>query len=348
MSQLDLPYGSFRSCQKKDPTLYFVVCTLQLKVQNNEGIIFLGYRCPDAIPNRQRDKRMLGNIGRKAAKNACTMKQQHQGCAHNHEQPLGGAPRRSIDATSGNKRRLQNKDELELQYTAATIKEALADAGRPTVNITTRDRREHALQPGTVNMDGCKVMTSLDFDEYEMNAQADELDGYPATRSNAGNCDDQYLASMYVIVGLIQSTPHYYSFPLIYNAASQSGNGAGPNSPSCNEDQPTKKQTKSMTEVSTVNLNDERLSKDNSEGFSSWTPSSGSFNHLNYYNSTIYNIDNDNRSDGQSSDTAVRSSSSSPPSSASVDSASSASSPQCQGGDTAKEARRDGVVSIIG
>ena len=322
------------------------------------NIIFLGYRCLDAIPNRQRDKRMLGNIGRKAAKNACTitMKQQHQGCADNHEQPLGGAPRRSIDDTSGNKRRRQNKDELELQYTAATIKEVLADAGRPTVNIMTHDRREHALQLGIVNMDGCKVVTSLDFDEYEMNAQADELDGYPATRSNAGNCDDQDLASMYVIAGLVQSTPHYYSFPLIYKAGIQSGNGAGPNSPCYNEDQPTKKQTKSMTEVSTINLNDERLSKDNSEGFSSWTPSSSSFNHLNYYDSTFYNIDNDNRSDGQSSDTALRSSSSSPSSSASVNSASSASSPQCQGGDTAKEARRescarttsDGGVSIIG
>jgi hypothetical protein len=284
------------------------------------------------------------------------MKQKQQGCAHNHEQPFRGAPQRSIDATSSNKRRLQNKDELELQYTAVTIPEALADAGRPTMNITTRDRREHALQPGTVNMNGCKVVTSLDFDEYEMNAQADELDGDQATISNAGNCDDQDLASMYVIAGLVQSTRHYYSVSLIYKAASKSGYGAGPNSPSCNEDQPTKKQTKSMTEVSTINLNDESLSKDNSEGLSSWTPSSSSFNHLNYYDSTIYNIDNDNRSDGQSSDTAVRSSSSSPPSSLSVDSASSASSPQYQGSDVAKDARRDsrarttaeGGVSIIG
>ena len=277
------------------------------------------------------------------------MKQKQQGCAHNHEHR---APQRRVDVTSSNKRRRQKKDELELQYTSATIQKTLADVGRPIMNITTRDRRERAFQLlGTVNMDGCKVVTSLDIDEYEMNVQA--LDGDQATSSNAGNCDDQDLASMYVIAGLVQSTRQYYSSSLIYKAASISGGGVGPNSPSCNEDQPTKKQTKSMTEVSTINLNDERLSEDNSEGLSSWTPSSSSFNH---YDSTIYKIDNDNKSDGQSSYTAVWSSSSSLPSSLSVDSASSATSPQCQGGDSAKETRKEscartteeGGVSIIG
>jgi hypothetical protein len=52
----------------------------------------------------------------------------------------------------------------------------------------------------------------------------------------------------------------------------------------------------------TKTLTNEQLGEDNedsSEGLSSWTPSQCSFSHLKYYERK--NIDNDNRSDGQSS-----------------------------------------------
>jgi hypothetical protein len=152
------------------------------------------------------------------------MKLQQQGYGYNHEQPLCHA-----DAKSNNKRHHLNKEELELQYTGPTIQEALADAGWPTMNIPTRDWQEHAWQLGTVNMDRCKVMSSLKFEEYKMNAQADMLNGNQATIIYASICGEQDLAYMYVIVDLVQSTHHYYSISLIYKSVSKSGNAAGQN-----------------------------------------------------------------------------------------------------------------------
>ncbi|KAL3785933.1 hypothetical protein ACHAW5_006815 [Stephanodiscus triporus] len=222
--------------------------------------------------------------------------------AHSHQQPPRHASQHSNDVTSGSKRHRQSKEEL--QYTAATIQKVLADAGMPTMSNTTSDRRERALPLGSVDMDGCKVMTSSEFDDYEddMNAQADKLNGDQGTRSNAGNCDDYNLASMYMIAGLIQSTRHHYSFSSNDAAATKPANAAGPNSSSRNEALPTKKQSKSMTkeEVHTTILNDKKSSEDHFEVLSSWTPSTSSFNHHNYYDSKS-NIDDDNRSDEQSS-----------------------------------------------
>jgi hypothetical protein len=60
-------------------------------------------------------------------------------------------------------------------------------------------------------------------------------------------------------------------------------------------------------------FNDEKFSEDNSEGLSSWTPSSkSSCRHLRHHHRHHFKtIDNDNRSDGQSSDMAKEESSSS-------------------------------------
>ena len=103
---------------------------------------------------------------------------------------------------------------------------------------------------------------------------------------------------MYMMSSLIQSTRHHYESSL---ATAKVGKVAISNSSSSNADLPTTKQNKSMY---TQNLTNEQLGEDNednseSDGLSSWTPSQSSFSRLNYHERK--NIDNDNRSDGQSS-----------------------------------------------
>ena len=195
--------------------------------------------------------------------------------------------------TSGtNKRQRQNRDEL--QYAAATIQKALADAGRPAANVA---EFSSPRQDG-VDMDGCKVLTAREFDE-----QFDCDRRGAGTRSDAeyDDCDDYNLASMYMIAGLVQSTRHHYDFSSKDDeAAAGSGNAAGPSYLL-----PIKKQSKSASgKEEAYGISASACDENSSEVLSSWTPSSGSFNHLNYYNSgkNGSNIDNDNRSDGLSSD----------------------------------------------
>ena len=204
--------------------------------------------------------------------------------------------RQSAHYGAPSKRQRPNKSMDELQYIAANIQQALVNKGRPLITIMMCDSREHSLPPSSVNMKGCKVMTSSEYDrESTMNAQPDHKE----ENGDQGNdCDEYNLASMYLMSSLIQSTRHHYeSFP---NYESKVGKVTVSNSSSSsNADFPTTKQSKNLY---TKTLTNEKLgedNEDNSEGLSSWTQSQSSFSHLKY--NERKNIDNDNRSDGQSS-----------------------------------------------
>lgn len=206
---------------------------------------------------------------------------------------------RSSDAQS-NKRRRQKE---ELQYTAATIQSAFTNAGRPPMSIMTRNRRERALPMGSVDMECARVITSDEFDEMDDNN--DQLDGAEEQSqaeaetktqesSKSYGTDEYDVSSMYMLSGLIQSTRNYYGFSCDDTATITAGNSNNHHRQSSNNDETN------LTQVYS-NYNDEKLGQDNSEGLSSWTPSISSCNDLNEYNDKK-NIDNDNRSDGQSSD----------------------------------------------
>jgi len=189
-------------------------------------------------------------------------------------------------ASASNKRRRQKE---EFQYTAATIQTALANAGRPPMSTLT-ERRDRALPLGSVDMKQARVMTSSEFDreEAEMILNGDDQQQVEEDDDEAQD-DDPYgygdVSSMYMMANLIQSTRHYYSFD--------------------------RDDTTSATITLSNNISSEDLgsynnkyntestpSEDNSDGLSSWTPSSPC-NDLN--DNDTKNIDNDNWSDGQSS-----------------------------------------------
>jgi hypothetical protein len=186
------------------------------------------------------------------------------------------------------KRQRQNKSKDELQYIAATIQQALVDTGRQLITIMIS--REHSLPPGSVDMNGSKVMTSSEYD-----AQPDHKE----ENGDQGNdCDEYNLSSMYLMSSLIQSTRHHYESSPNYEAKVRKVTVSNCSS-SSNNDFPTTNQSKNLY---TKTLTNEQLgedNEDNSEGLSSWTPSQSSFSHLKY--NERKNIDNDNRSDGQSS-----------------------------------------------
>lgn len=187
------------------------------------------------------------------------------------------------DAQS-NKRRRQKE---ELQYTAATIQSALSNAGRPPMSVTARNRRERALPFGCVDMQSAKMVTSAEFDENQ--ADHDE-----ARESNEEQHEEEYnVSSMYMLSSLIQSTRHYYS----YSSDSDGTSATTVNVNYDNNRHPSQETTANLTQV----CNNSNDSEDNSEALSSWTPSCRSYNDLMDENCRK-DIDNDNRSDGQSSD----------------------------------------------
>jgi hypothetical protein len=216
---------------------------------------------------------------------------------------------------NNNNRRHRHKNKDELQYAASTVHSALADAGHTIVSATTmRDSRREGLLSShleSVDVDDCcKVVTSRvhSDDEDAIHARTDEEANF-----QIDNCIDYNLASMYMIAGLVQSTRHHYNFSSNDDGEANIDNAAafGQKNSFVTADLPTKKQgrssgpTKEGSHGINNNSTDDKSSEDNSEGLSSWTPSSrSSFHHLNYYNGKSSNIDNDNRSDGQSSDMA--------------------------------------------
>jgi hypothetical protein len=260
--------------------------------------MFSSFNTASQIPADHRADRIISstlvqenNIS-DSTNNNCHVCSQQQ-FAHHAFQP-------GFDVTNcGYKRHRQNKKD-ELQHTALTNQDALADIGRPPMSITTRDRPAHALPLGSVDMEGCKVVTASELNDCDgtMYAQADQDIGYQ------NNCDDYNLASMYTITGLIQLTRNHYDFSSNVEAATKVRKTAVSSSSLSNNDLLTMKKTKRMTQdIFTANLKDEKLGEDdenNSEGLSSWTPSMSSFNHLNYYDRKSNDMDKDNRSDGQS------------------------------------------------
>jgi len=194
--------------------------------------------------------------------------------------------------SASNKRRRQNE---EFQYTATTIQTA-------PMSILT-GRREPALPLVSVDMERTRVLTSSEFDreEAEMAAYGDDRtqeDQQQVEEKNDEAQDDDDpngdVASMYMMASLIQSTRHYYSF-------------ASDDTTSTTKSLSNNMSSKDQTNISQAysncnnNYNTERTpSEDNSDGLSSWTPSSSSCN--DYLNDNDKkHIDDDNRSDGQSS-----------------------------------------------
>jgi len=168
------------------------------------------------------------------------------------------------------------------------------------------------------------------------------------TTCNGDVAEDEYnLITMYMIAGLIQSTHNYYRFSSddttptstnttttrtqSFNSSADSADAAAdtaadvdPTSISNNTTPPSITMNQTIlggSDITTNNqnhnnrnsFNDEKFSEDNSEGLSSWTPSSkSSCRHLRHHHRHHFKtIDNDNRSDGQSSDMAKEESSSS-------------------------------------
>ena len=187
------------------------------------------------------------------------------------------------DAAS-NKRRCQRD---EFQYTVATIHKTLADAGRPHMAILS-NRRERALPLGSVNMELAKVVSSSEYDRQEAEmATAAQQDKQGGDRNDETDLDKDHssvVSSMYMMANLIQSTRHYYSHSVASDDAAVNSARA-----------------LSKDKQSEYNHNygfKKASTEDNSEGFSSWAPSS-SYGELTDNNRK--NIDNDNRSDAQSS-----------------------------------------------
>jgi len=232
-----------------------------------------------------------------------TMKRQNYSYAH--------APNLTHDDDTTNNSCKRRRQMEELQYSASTIKTALTNAGQSPMSVMGR-RRERALPWGSVDMECARVVTSSEFDD-EMNSgdllsaealvihdrktqddqQAEEEDEEKEDASN----DDYGVSSMYMLAGLIQSTRHYYNFSSddTTTATTPYTSALSTNGTSNNYD----KQATNHRQVYS-NYNDEKLREDDSEGFSSWTPSSSSCNEFN--DSDKKNIDDDNRSDGKSSD----------------------------------------------
>jgi hypothetical protein len=224
-------------------------------------------------------------------------------------------PSSSSNDAASNKRRRQRQ---ELNYTAATIQRALTNAGRPPVSVMARNRRERALPMGSVDMGGARMMTSAEFDaldnddnevgdassqrENDLQAGAEtKSEDRTETVSSADNRADEYdISSMYMLSGLIQSTRHYYNFSNDNSDATTATASVNNTSSNIINYRPARNgKATQLTQSYNSACNDEKLSEDNSEGLSSWTPSS-SYNSLN--DNERKDIDNYNRSDGQSSD----------------------------------------------
>ena len=222
------------------------------------------------------------------------------------------------DATSSGNSNKRRRQKEELQYTAATIQSALEDAGRPPMSL--ERRREHALSllgsgtgSGTsVDMTSATVMTSSEFDEMENNNNNDtaalktdtedeaqeaetsqdvsfDIIGRSRNRSAAAatttalsSTSNGYgdVSSMYMLGSLVQSTRQYYNYTC------------------CDYD---------TTTVSTPiisNLPTKKKARYTYTAPCDWTPTSSYCERLEpgsgLADNDKKNIDNDNRSDGQS------------------------------------------------
>lgn len=180
--------------------------------------------------------------------------------------------------TSAEAKRRRLKDELH--YTAATVQQALANAGRPPVSILAC--RARAL-PRSVSTDGCTLISSKEYDAA--NAVVEEF----TTATNADGAHDAQdeqssVDEMLLYASLIQSTRHCYRL----------------------------EESASLATPTESNKEDDRGDNDDdddeyeelrasSDATSTWAPSS-TCNNVNLNDKKT--IDNDNRSDGTSSNPA--------------------------------------------
>jgi hypothetical protein len=193
--------------------------------------------------------------------------------------------------STANKRR---KHKEELQYTAHTIQSALREAGRPPITIFTR-RRERALPMGSVNMNLALVVSSKEYDAMESNGStASNESTTEEDTSDVPEANVYDYTSPYEYASLMQASRTYYT-----SSSTSNVSGTTTTTASTEEDKTNK----------SSEYNEDKTSEHSSEGLSSWTPNSSceDFDEDKKNNS----IDNDNRSDGQSSLGAEDSSSSS-------------------------------------
>mmetsp|Transcript_25585 Transcript_25585/g.54360 ORF Transcript_25585/g.54360 Transcript_25585/m.54360 type:complete len:345 (-) Transcript_25585:127-1161(-) len=207
---------------------------------------------------------------------------------------------RGDDSTAA-KRRRQNE---ELRYAAAAnVHEALTDAGHPPASFP----GEGALSPppGSVDASGARVMTASEFDRMEAGETTTNEGDDKATQYDDPNGD---VSAMYMVASLVQSTRGYYNF----EGAADDATKAGAANESKDDDRRTNDGNGDMSGGNSIAqayidynsgggyLRGEKAPSEDSENLSSWTPSSeGPSNEL--HDNRRKNIDNDNRSDGQSS-----------------------------------------------
>ena len=163
----------------------------------------------------------------------------------------------------------------ELNYTAHTIRQALEDAGRPPIKLMTR--RVRAL-PISVNTDGCTTISSAEYDK--------SIVPTVVASSNESNDTQDGVNEMMLYATLVESTRHCYKFK-------ESTSLSNPFE-SIHGDQ------EERGVIGDDNDEDEEL-RASSDTTSTWAPSF-SCNQVNLNDKKI--IDNDNRSDGTSSNPA--------------------------------------------
>jgi len=181
-------------------------------------------------------------------------------------------------AADAKRRRLKD----ELHYTASTIQQALENAGRPPVSLLTC--RVRAL-PSSVNTDSCMVISSAEYDAASTAVAEDSTTAASAdndTRDGQSSVDE-----MLLYASLIQSTRQYYrledSAPLVTPKGSINNDEEDDRGDNGNDD------------------DDDEEIRASSDTTSTWAPSS-ICNNVNLNDKKT--IDNDNRSDGTSSNPA--------------------------------------------
>ena len=189
---------------------------------------------------------------------------------------------KSARYTSADAKRRRVKDELH--YTAATIKQALENAGRPQVSVLTC--RVRAL-PHSVNTDSCLVISSAAYDASNADAK-DSTTSASGDGANDAQDGQNSVDEMLLYSSLIQSTRSYYGL----------GNSSSLDTPteSINNDNVDGRRDNGNDED-----DDDEEFRASSEATSTWAPSS-ICNNVNLNDKKT--IDNDNRSDGTSSNPA--------------------------------------------
>jgi hypothetical protein len=183
----------------------------------------------------------------------------------------------SADAAYAKRRRLKD----ELQYTAATIQQALENAGRPPLSLLTC--RARALT-GSVSTDSCMVISSTEYDASAAASAVVVTDSITAADDDNDYSQDRNsdVDEMLVYASLIQSTRQFYRFgddtASLVNPKESINNDKDDGQGNDDDD-------------------DEEI-RASSDTTSTWTPTS-ICNQVNLNDKKT--IDNENRSDGMSS-----------------------------------------------